>query len=79
MNGQATPIDVDLGGPIFADGAGAFDIIGNVALAEGYSTSFINFDHAEVEAQIKQAKSLGIEKFRWRVESLTLTRSRLFR
>jgi len=61
MNGQATPIDVDLGGPIFADGAGAFDIIGTLPLAEGYSTSFINFDTQKLKPQIKQLKVLGIE------------------
>ncbi|MDX6709192.1 MAG: hypothetical protein QOH96_208, partial [Blastocatellia bacterium] len=61
MNGQATPIDVDLGGPIFADGAGAFDIIGALPLAEGYSTSFLNFDTKKLKPQIKQLKVLGIE------------------
>jgi dienelactone hydrolase len=62
MNGQATPIDVDPGGALFADGAGAFEVIASLPLADGYSLSFRNFDVQKQKPQIKQLKVLGSEK-----------------
>jgi dipeptidyl aminopeptidase/acylaminoacyl peptidase len=42
-NGQDRPIAVDLGGPLFADAAGADQVIACLPLAEGYSTTFRMF------------------------------------
>jgi dienelactone hydrolase len=61
MNGQTTPIDTDPGGALFADGAGAFDVIASLPLAEGYSLSFRNFDVQKQKPQIKQLKVVGTE------------------
>ena len=61
MNGQATPIDVDLGGMLFADGAGAFEVIAALPLAEGYTVVFRNFDVQKRKPQIKQLKVVGAE------------------
>ncbi len=61
MNGQAKPIDVDPGGALFADGAGAFDVIAALPLANGYSLSFRNFDVQKQKPQIKQLKVVGSE------------------
>jgi dipeptidyl aminopeptidase/acylaminoacyl peptidase len=61
MNGQPRPIDVDLGGQAFADGAGAFDVIAALPLAEGYSAGFRNFDVQKQKAQVKQLKVVGAE------------------
>ena len=61
VNGQTTPIDVDPGGALFADGAGAFDVIASLPLAEGYSLSFRNFDVQKQKPQIKQLKVVGTE------------------
>jgi hypothetical protein len=61
MNGPATPIDVDPGGALFADGAGALDVIAALPLADGYSMSFRNFDVMKQKPQIKQLKVLGSE------------------
>src|SRR5688572_11835718 len=61
MNGQTKSIDVDTGGALFADGAGAFDVIASLPLAEGYSLSFRNFDVQQQKPQIKQLKVLGSE------------------
>ncbi|HEX6189801.1 MAG TPA: alpha/beta fold hydrolase [Pyrinomonadaceae bacterium] len=61
MNGQAKPISVDLGGVIFADGAGAFDVIGRLPLADGYTVTFRNFDVMKQKLQMKQLKFLGSE------------------
>jgi dipeptidyl aminopeptidase/acylaminoacyl peptidase len=61
MNGQSKPIDVDPGGALFADGAGAFEVIASLPLADGYSLSFRNFDVQKQKPQIKQLKVLGTE------------------
>jgi dipeptidyl aminopeptidase/acylaminoacyl peptidase len=61
MNGQVTPLAVDTGGALFADGAGAFEVIASLPLADGYSLSFRNFDVQKAKPQIKQLKVLGSE------------------
>ncbi|HKY45498.1 MAG TPA: hypothetical protein VJM50_20570, partial [Pyrinomonadaceae bacterium] len=61
MNGQSKPIDVNPGGALFADGAGAFDVIAALPLADGYSLSFRNFDVQKQKPQIKQLKVVGSE------------------
>ncbi len=61
MNGQIKPIDVDPGGALFADGAGTFEVIASLPLADGYSFSFRNFDVQKQKPQIKQLKVLGSE------------------
>jgi dipeptidyl aminopeptidase/acylaminoacyl peptidase len=61
MNGQSKPVLVDVGGVIFADGAGTYDVLARLPLANGYSTTFRNFDVQKQKAQIKQLKFLGTE------------------
>ena len=61
MNGQPKPILVDVGGIIFADGAGAFEVIARLPLAAGYTTTFRNFDVQKQKLQLKQLKFLGPE------------------
>src|SRR5690242_12617001 len=61
MNGQSKPIDVDPGGALFADGAGTFEVIASLPLADGYSLSFRNFDVMKQKPQIKQLKVVGTE------------------
>jgi dipeptidyl aminopeptidase/acylaminoacyl peptidase len=61
MNGQTTAIDSDPGGALFADGAGTFEVIASLPLADGYSLSFRNFDVQTRKPQIKQLKVLGSE------------------
>lgn len=61
MNGQSKPVSVDTGGVIFADGAGAFDVIGRLPLADGYTVTFRNFDVMKQKLQMKQVKFLGSE------------------
>ncbi len=60
-NGQSTTIDTDPGGALFADGAGSFEVIASLPLADGYSLSFRNFDVQRKKPQIKQLKVLGTE------------------
>jgi hypothetical protein len=61
MNGQSKPIDVDLGGTLIADGAGEFEVIAALPLANGYSTGFRNFDVMKQKPQMKQLKVVGTE------------------
>lgn len=61
MNGQSKPISVDTGGVIFADGAGAFEVIGRLPLADGYTVTFRNFDVMKQKLQMKQLKFIGSE------------------
>jgi dipeptidyl aminopeptidase/acylaminoacyl peptidase len=61
MNGQVTPLAVDPGGALFADGAGSYEVIASLPLADGYSLSFRNWDLQKQKAQIKQLKVAGTE------------------
>ncbi|MBA3514556.1 MAG: S9 family peptidase [Pyrinomonadaceae bacterium] len=61
LNGQAKPIDLDLGGILFADGAGGFDVMAALPLAEGYSLNFRNFNVQKQKSQLKQLKVVGVE------------------
>ena len=61
MNGKATPLAVDPGGALFADGAGAFDVIASLPLAEGYTLSFRNWDMEKQKPEIKNLKVVGTE------------------
>jgi hypothetical protein len=61
MNGQSKPIDADPGGALFADGAGTYEVIASLPLADGYSLNFRNFDLNKQKPQIKQLKVVGTE------------------
>ena len=62
MGGQEKPIAVDLGGPLFADGAGVVPSIAALPLKEGYTTTFRNFDVLKQKVTVKQAKVSGVEE-----------------
>src|SRR5262249_29498580 len=62
MNGKETPIAADLGGPLFADAAGAQFAIGCLTLADGYTTTFRNFDLQKQKVKLMQLKVAGAEK-----------------
>ncbi len=59
--GGPKPIDVALDGVIFADGAGAYDIIAALPLAEGYSLSFRNLDVQKLKVDLKLLRVIGSE------------------
>lgn len=61
MNGQDKPISADLGGPIFADAAASEFTVGALPLAEGYTTSFRNFDVRQQKEKVLQLKVVGSE------------------
>ena len=62
MNGQERPIAADLGGALFADGPGASSVIGALPLAEGYTTTFRNFDIMSQQVRPRQLKVTGSAK-----------------
>ena len=62
MNGQERPINADLVGNLFADGPGASDVVAALPLAEGYTTSYRNFDLMAQKVKPRQLKVTGSEK-----------------
>ncbi len=61
MNGPPKPISADLGGPLFADSAGAALVIASLPLADGYGTTFRNFDLQKQKVKLMQLKMVGSE------------------
>lgn len=64
MNGQDRPIAVDLGGPLFADAAGADQVIACLPLVEGYGTTFRNFDVQTQKVKLFQLSVAGKEEIK---------------
>lgn len=62
MGGKAQPIDAVLGGTLFADGAGANEVIARLPLAEGDTASFLNFDVQTQKPTVRQLKVAGSER-----------------
>jgi hypothetical protein len=62
MNGNQQPISVDLGGPAFAEAAGAAFVIGCLDLKEGYSTVYRNLDLRKQKPKVLQLQVTGSEK-----------------
>jgi hypothetical protein len=61
MNGTDKPISADLGGPLFADAAGAQQSLGALPLADGYTTTYRNFDVQKQKVKLIQLKVTGVE------------------
>ncbi len=61
MGGQEKPFDVDLGGPLFADAAGAAQSIAALPIKEGYSVVFRNFDLQKQKPKLMQLQVGGTE------------------
>lgn len=61
MAGRDKAIDADVGGPLFADAAGAPQVIACLPLADGYTTSFRNFDVQKMKLRLMQLKVQGSE------------------
>jgi tetratricopeptide (TPR) repeat protein len=62
IDGQNRPISVDLGGPLFGDAAGSDEAIASLPLAEGYITTFRNFDVRRQKEKLMLLKVAGVEK-----------------
>ena len=62
MGGQDRAVAVDMGGPLFADGPAAKQSISCLPLAEGYTTTYRNFDVQQQKVKLLQLKVTGTEK-----------------
>jgi hypothetical protein len=62
VNGQDHAIAVDLGGPLFADAAGAEQVIACLPLAPGYAVKVRNFDVQTQRVKIQQITVTTVEK-----------------
>jgi dipeptidyl aminopeptidase/acylaminoacyl peptidase len=62
INGQDKPVSVDLGGPLFANAAGAKQAVACLPLAEGYSAVYRNFDVLKQKLKLMQLNVSGVEK-----------------
>ena len=61
MGGEPKPVSVDLGGELFADGVGSNEALAALPLAEGFGTTYRNFDVRQQKVQLKQAKVTATE------------------
>ncbi len=61
INGQDHPISADLTGPLFADGSARGVSLGDLPLAEGYTTTFRTFDIRAQKEKLMQLKVVGVE------------------
>lgn len=61
MGAAPKPFDVDMGGPLFAEGASAQIAFGLLPLASGYSVTFRTFDVQRQKAALKQAAVVALE------------------
>ncbi len=61
INGQSKPVSADLGGALFADGAGTHAVLAALPLAEGYQATFRNFTVQSQKVALKQLKVAGVE------------------
>lgn len=61
VSGQAKPVSAELGGALFADGAGAHAAIATLPLAEGYTSTYRNFDMQKQKVKLMQLKVAGVE------------------
>jgi hypothetical protein len=61
MNGQDKLIAADLGGPVFSEAAAAPSVFACLPLADGYTTTFRNFDVQKQKEQLMQLKVSGSE------------------
>ncbi len=62
INGQDKPVSVDLGGPLFANAAGAKQAVACLPLAEGYRAVYRNFDVLKQKLKLMQLNVSGVEK-----------------
>jgi dipeptidyl aminopeptidase/acylaminoacyl peptidase len=62
MGGEPKPVAVDLGGDLFADGAGSSEVLAMLPLGDGFSTTYRNFDVRQQKVLLKRARVTGSEE-----------------
>ena len=61
LGGQARDVAFELGGSLFADGAGAHEVLAALPLAEGYTATYRNADLQRQKVKLMQVKVGGVE------------------
>lgn len=61
MGAEPKPVNFEVGGVLFADGAGSDEAIGCLPLAEGYSATFRNADMQKMKVSLKKVSVVGAE------------------
>ncbi len=61
MNDNSRPIDVALGGAVFADGPGASEVLAALPLEKGYTATYRNFDLQAQKEKLKKLEVVGLE------------------
>ncbi|MBL8111353.1 MAG: S9 family peptidase [Acidobacteria bacterium] len=62
MGGPAKPFSIDLDGPIFAEGAGTYEVVAALPLAAGYTASYRNVDVRTQKVKLVALEVEGDEK-----------------
>jgi hypothetical protein len=62
VRGQETQLNMDIGGDVFSDGAGAHQTVAALPLAEGYTTSFRALDIRSMKLRTIDLKVVGSEQ-----------------
>ncbi len=61
MGEQTRPISIELGGTLFADGAGAYQVLAALPLGDGYTAAFRNLDVRTQKVKVRQLSCAGSE------------------
>jgi dipeptidyl aminopeptidase/acylaminoacyl peptidase len=61
ISGQSKPFAIELGGPLFADGAGSYQVVAALPLTDLYTTSFRNLDLQTQKVKVQELKVVGSE------------------
>jgi dipeptidyl aminopeptidase/acylaminoacyl peptidase len=61
VGGQDRPFEIELGGQLFADGAGSSFALAALPLADGYSATFRNLDIQQQKVKLMQLKVAALE------------------
>jgi len=62
MGGQERPVSAELGGAVFADGAGSDAVLAALPLADGYTATFRNFDVMTQQVKLRALRVVGTEE-----------------
>lgn len=62
LGSEPKPVAVDLGGELFADGAGAHAALARLPLATGYTVKYRNFDVQRLRVELLQIRVVGQEE-----------------
>ena len=62
VGGKVQPLEADLGGDLFGDGAGANQVIATLPLEPGYKAAFRNYDVRTQTPQVVQLEVVGPER-----------------